>query len=304
MRRRKERERSRKQPRKHRWTCPLCDGVEKLDATYTRDSYGRWRWFVGCFSTSCPQGPEYLRALADFVDAQPSRILDDPPRWLKSLGNGRPSSLSPAPLPSLEQIKGWTQALMADGRALRYVTRQRGLTRRTIRDYLLGFDGRAIVIPILDHRGRVLNIRRRYLSPPIDGPKITGLRGHAARLYPGGERRRTLLLCEGEFDVLLARQHGLPALTSTAGTSWSSSWNRHVDRGRIAVLYDAGERPFQLACDRADALVRAGAAEAWAVDLRQAGLANGEDVTDWFLTYNFSVEKLVMLIRGAHQQVR
>jgi hypothetical protein len=192
---------------------------------------------------------------------------------------------------------------MADDRALRYVTRQRGLTRRTIRDYLLGFDGRAIVIPVLDRRGRVLNVRRRLLSPSIDGPKITGLRGRAARLYPGGEHRRTLLLGEGELDVLLARQHGLPAMTSTAGTSWSSSWDRHIARRSIAVLYDSGEQSFRLARNRAKALIVAGAAEAWAVDLRQAGLADGEDVTDWFLTYNFSVKKLVMLIRRARRQV-
>jgi hypothetical protein len=191
---------------------------------------------------------------------------------------------------------------MADKRALRYVTRQRGLTRHTIRQYRLGFDGRAIVIPVTDGRQRVVNIRRRFLSPQADGPKITGLRGRAARLYPGGERRRTLLLGEGEFDVLLARQHGLPAVTSTAGTSWSSSWDRHIRRRRVVVLYDAGEQSFQLACDRARKLVAAGAMDAWAIDLRQAGLADGEDLTDWFLTYNFSVEKLIRLIRSARRE--
>ena len=302
MRRQKERQRPQNKPTKYRFTCPFCGGVQKLDATYKRDSFGRWRWFIGCFSINCPEGLDYLSALAGIVDAQPWQILEDPLRWLEVLDSSRPSPLDPAPLPSLARIEGWTQALMTDRRALRYVTRQRGLTRKTIRRYRLGFDSQAIVIPVIDRYQRVVNVRRRFLSPQADGPKITGLRGRAARLYPGNERRRTLLLGEGEFDALLARQHGLPAVTSTAGTSWSPSWDRHIHRHRVAVTYDAGEQSFQLACDRARKLIAAGAMDAWAVDLREAGLTDGQDLTDWFLTYNFSVEKLIRLIRSARQE--
>lgn len=294
--------RRRRKERKHRWTCPLCDGFQKLDATYKQDSYGRWRWFIACFSRSCPDGPEYLRALADVVGAKPSQLLDNPLPWLASLTDGGHPSRKPAPLPSLAQIRYWTQVLLADRRALRYVTQQRGLTKKAIREYRLGFDGQAIVIPVFDGRQRVVNIRRRFLSPQADGPKITGLRGRTAQLYPNVKRGHALLLCEGEFDALLARQHGLPAVTSTAGTSWSSSWNRHVARRRVAVLYDAGAHSYQLACHRATALAKAGAADAWAVDLRQGGLDGGEDLTDWFVTYHFSAEKLIRLIRSARRE--
>ena len=302
MRRRRGRYTSPKRSMKHRWTCPLCDGTQKLDATYKQDSYGRWRWFIGCFSTNCPEGPEYLAVLADAVGARPWQILEDPVRWLQHLGSSSPSLLTPAPLPSIGQIEDWHRALLTDKRALHYITRQRGLTRQTIRMYLLGFDGQAIVIPVIARGHRVVNVRRRFLSPRANGPKIIGVRGHAAHLYPGMIRRRAFVLCEGEFDALIARQHGLPAVTSTAGTSWSQSWNRYAARRRIAVLYDAGKRSFQLACDRAESLVSAGAENAWAVDLRRAGLASGEDITDWFLTHDFSVEKLLTLIRSRRRE--
>ncbi len=301
MRRRRGGHTPPKRTTKHRWTCPLCDGEQKLDATYKRDFYGRWRWFIGCFSANCPEGPEYLAALADVVGARPWQILEDPIPWLEHLGSCSSSLPTPAPLPSIVQIEGWNRALLTDKRALHYVTRQRGLTRQTIRNYLLGFDGQAIVIPVIAPGRRVLNVRRRFLRPRADGPKIIGVRGYSAHLFPGTIRRRAFVLCEGEFDALVARQHGLPAVTSTAGTSWSQSWNRYAARRRIAVLYDAGQRSFRLACKRAAALVSAGAENAWAVDLRRAGLANGEDLTDWFVTYGFSTEKLLTLIRQSRQ---
>ncbi len=303
MRHRREQQCPQNRMTKYRFTCPLCDGVQKLDATYRRDSFGRWRWFIGCFSINCANGSEYLSALADIVGAKPWQILEDPLPWLEGLDGGRPSPLDPAPPPTLARIEDWTRALMADQRALSYVTRQRGLAIQTIYQYRLGFDGQAIVIPVINHRHRVVNVRRRFLAPQTNGPKITGIRGHTARLYPNVKRGRALLLCEGEFDALLARQHGLPAVTSTAGTSWSSSWNRYVARRRVAVLYDAGAHSYQLACHRATKLAEAGAADAWAVDLRQAGLADGEDVTDWFVVYKFSAEKLLTLIRDTRMEV-
>jgi hypothetical protein len=302
MRHRREKRRVKNCPAKYRFTCPLCDGVQKLDATYKCDSFGRWRWFIGCFSITCSDGSEYLAALADIVDAEPWQLLEDPLPWLKGLDSGGPSPLDPAPLPTHARIEGLTRALTADKRALNYVTRQRGLTRQTIYQHRLGFDGQAIVIPVIDRRNRVVNVRRRFFSPQADGPKITGLRGCAAQLYPPVESSRALLLCEGEFDALLARQHGLPAVTSTAGTSWSPSWDRYLPRRRVAVLYDAGAHSYQLACHRATGLAKAGATDAWAVDLRQAGLDGGEDLTDWFVTYRFSAKKLVRLIRSARQE--
>lgn len=303
MRRRSGRHIPSNRPTKHRWTCPLCDGAQKLDATYKQDSYGRWRWFIGCFSANCPEGPEYLAALADVVGARPWQILEDPVRWLEHLGSCSSFLLTPAPLPAIGQIEGWHRALLTDKRALHYVARQRGLTRQTIRKYRLGFDGQAIVIPVIARGRRVVNVRRRFLSPRANGPKIIGVRGHAAHLYPGMIRHGAFILCEGEFDALIARQYGLPAVTSTAGTSWSSSWNRYAAGRRIAVLYDAGEQPFQLARDRAVALVSAGAEHAWAVDLRSAGLTSGQDITDWFVTYGFSAGKLLQLIRQSRRRV-
>jgi hypothetical protein len=78
MRHRREKQLTKNEPAKYRFTCPLCDGVQKLDATHKRDTFGRWRWFIGCFSINCPEGPEYLSALADIVGAQPWQILEDP----------------------------------------------------------------------------------------------------------------------------------------------------------------------------------------------------------------------------------
>ena len=110
--------------------------------------------------------------------------------------------------------------------------------------------------------------------------------------------RCPLLVCEGEFDALLLRQHGFPAVTSTAGTSWSPEWNRHVRGRQVAVVYDAGAFSLEIAERRAREFVAAGACEAWAVEL---GLEKGEDATDWFVNYGRSADDLRRLIRAARR---
>lgn len=147
--------------------------------------------------------------------------------------------------------------------------------------------------------GRLVMVRRRFWpdtpassnGKPI---KMVGPRNTPAELYPEVPPGRTLIVCEGEFDALLLRQKGLPAVTSTASTSWKPEWDVHTRDRRVAVLYDSGS--LDLAERRAAELVAAGAAHAWAVDL---GLGHGEDVTDWFITYGRSRAELCELVREA-----
>jgi hypothetical protein len=282
---------------------PAGGGRNKLDATYRRDADGRWRWLVGCFSIKCPTREVYLEQLAAAVGAKPWQILDDPPRWLGHLeGGGGSSARQPAPLPSLDQIERRTRRLLNDREARRYLEAQRGLSAKSIAKYRLGLDRGAIAIPIFDGNGRLLNVRRRYLTPDRDGPKIVGLRGRGSQLYPAPIPTGSAVLAEGELDALLAVQHGLPAVSSTAGTHWSESWNALVAGKHVAIVYDAGDASFRRAEERASTLRTAGAADAWPVDLRLAGLDEDEDLTDWFVNYRFSSRQLIRLIRQARSE--
>lgn len=113
-----------------------------------------------------------------------------------------------------------------------------------------------------------------------------------------------VVISEGETDTLLLNQAGIPAVTSTAGTSWKAEWDRFVAGRRVAVLYDAGALSYERAERRALALVATGAKEAWPVDLTLAGFAKGEDVGDWFATYGWDAIALRAFINKSRKWYR
>jgi hypothetical protein len=185
-----------------------------------------------------------------------------------------------------------------DPDVMRYFLATRGLNKRVVERARLGYDGRAVTIPIYDVRTRELvNLRRRYWpNPPASGGKYRGLAGRPATVYPWLPPG-SLILVAGEFDALALLSNGLPGISVTTGaaTRWRQEWNWIAKGRRIAVIYDADPREQEQARDRAAELRRAGA-DAWLVRLTKAGLSNGEDVTDWFVKHGRSADDLLRLI--------
>lgn len=202
----------------------------------------------------------------------------------------------PEPLPPLDRLLLWQGLLREDQRARLWLC-ERGLSEETITRAGLGFhygSRRAITIPLVDENG-LYNLKRRYLDgiDTPERPKYKALRGRPHGLYPDMPQGRSVLLCEGEFDALAARQHGLPAVTGTLGIEgWEDEWSCRFRGRRVAVAFDAGPRCYELAGERAEQLLAAGAQDAWPVDLMLAGLRPGEDLTDWFVTYGSSEGEL------------
>lgn len=272
--------------------CPFCG---KPNANFRAKPRGGW--WIACWSCSALglSGGDYLRALAEEVGAPGgSALISYAPRYLIGLATGPPVGGGRREEPSSRAaIAGWQSRLRSDRAAMRYLRGERGLSEVTIARHRLGYDGEAIVLPVLRRR-RAVNVRRRFLAPDAK-PKMRGLAGRRARMYPFAPPDDAWLLCEGEFDSILARQHGLPAVTSTAGTHWAAEWDRYLPGRRVAVVYDAGS--LRAAVERATKLREAGAEDAWAVSLGSAGLRDGADLTDWFVHHNRTVAELKALIR-------
>lgn len=273
--------------------CPLCC---KWKGDYAARPGGWWVSCWVCIPAYYTPG-DYLRALAAEVGAPGGgALLENPQRYLAHLTTGPPAGGGRREeRPSRAAVAGWHSRLRSDRAAMRYLREGRGLTGATIARHRLGYDGEAIVLPVLRRR-RAVNVRRRFLAPDAT-PKMRGLAGQRARLYPFAPPDDAWLLCEGEFDALVARQHGLPAVTSTAGTHWASAWDRYLPGRRVAVVYDAGAGSLGAAAERATKLREAGAEDAWAVALGSAGLRDGEDLTDWFVGHNRTAAELKALIR-------
>jgi hypothetical protein len=222
---------------------------------------------------------------------------------------------NPEPLPGIGALGAWQANLSDDERALRYLKGERGLTIQTIRRYEIGITRDtpgAFVFPIRDENGALVNLKRRFWPDPWvsrDGEprKSRALAGRASCLYPIGALRnspRAFVVCEGEFDALLLNQHRIPAVTSTAGSSWRPEWDACAAGRFVAVLYDAGANSYELAEDRASQFRAAGARDAWPVDLTLAGFSKGRDVTDWFITCGWTSDDLWAFIRERRRWFR
>jgi hypothetical protein len=265
--------------------CPVCGGPGQLTIEPRRDGRG---WWVNCWKAKCKTQGEYLTALADALGypGHGGNLKTDPLRYLgEPIAQGTTEG-KPARLPSGGDVAGWISRLWSDRdeyAPLDYLRMTRGLADDTIRHLgMLGYDGRAFTIPILDATGELVNLRRRFWPNAKAGKKYVGLKGRTKangglQLYPQPLPGTGWLLVEGEFDALIGRQHGLPAVTGTMGTSWwAEGWDGLVRGRRVAVLYDVGA---EAAMHKRVAGLRAAGAEAWPVRLSLL-LDKGKDLTD------------------------
>ncbi len=283
------------------YSCPVCgDNAGEKHGVIIRRLDG---WSISCLR--CPGGGDYLRELREAVgcDANGYALLDDPLTHLSDLIQQSLPPSSPAALPTPAQVAGWHERLMSSGAPLEYLLAERGLSEEIIARCKLGWDGAAFTLPIYSVRKRQLvNLRRRsWPSPFPNGARYLGLPGRTKRnggvqLYPDVPHRGGLLVCGGEMDALVARSHGLPGITCTAGvaTAWLRSWNRLIAGRNVVVAYDVGEEAH---AERRVKALRDAGANAWAVDLGSTGLGEKEDLTDWFVRHGRDADGLRTLAR-------
>jgi DNA primase len=129
-----------------------------------------------------------------------------------------------------------------------WLTEKRGLSDTTIQKFGLGWDGTAITIPIHDRNGEIAFYK--YRKDPYDNsdrPKYWCSDGSSAQLY-GWEHildpKSQLVICEGELDRLILEEHGIPAITSTAGArTFNDEWISMLKElpSRIIICYDIDE---------------------------------------------------------------
>ncbi|MCA9324434.1 toprim domain-containing protein, partial [Candidatus Saccharibacteria bacterium] len=113
-----------------------------------------------------------------------------------------------------------------------WLKNERLLLDEDIDDYELGygeFYGKNwVTIPVRDQSGNVLFMKLRkdpYLS--TEGPKYMGTGGEAFIFNAEAlkDKPNQLVVCEGEFDCLVLRAYGIPAITSTAGArTFKDEW--------------------------------------------------------------------------------
>jgi DNA primase len=201
------------------------------------------------------------------------------------------------PIPA-SWVEDYIKALWKDEEALDYLRITRNIMDSTIKRHRLGLSpkDRRIMIPVFDEFGACVNVRRMGWRTEHERKALNRKEHGTVRLYPEGEAilSRRLLLCEGEFDCLVARQWGLPAVTWTAGaTSWNERYNYLFQDKAVWILYDNDDGG------------RAGAAQAVeklkgvAQHVEVVNIFNdlkGKDITDWSFEHGVPLSELKTLI--------
>jgi len=187
------------------------------------------------------------------------------------------------------------KALLFNSIKLDYIMKKRGITKQTIKKFLIGYDNKTdrFTIPIKDSLGNFVNIRKWKDKKP---KMISYAEGYGeARLFPIENLKHTkIIICEGEWDCILLNQYGFNAITNTTGAStWKSEWNKYFENKNVVIIFDCDKAGRNGAKKVKDELMQ----YAKAIKIVNLGLEDGEDISDWFLKYKKDDKELIRLIK-------
>ncbi|MFY9587231.1 MAG: toprim domain-containing protein, partial [Actinomycetota bacterium] len=177
--------------------------------------------------------------------------------WSDVSANGQPPRTTakgqPPALPSAEKIAGWHRNLLHNSERLKELRQKKGLSLKTIGNADIGWDGNRYTIPVYED-GSLVDVRRYSFTLQ---PKMRSFKGAHAALYPDDPIGwfGKAVLCEGEFDALLARQKGIPAVTNTMGAAtWKDEWSERFSGLDVDIVMDRDKAGRKGAVKRAKAL--------------------------------------------------
>ena len=155
-------------------------------------------------------------------------------------GHRRSAREEPAEIITMAKIEGWHSFLMSDEVSLDELVTSRGIHTKTIVERKIGYDQdrRIYTIPIFGPGGEIWNVRRYNMHPRNESRKIWSVKGmRVTELYPVDQLDSdTIIICEGEWDVIATIQNGYPAITRTTGANkWDSRWNAEF-KGKLVYL--------------------------------------------------------------------
>jgi 5S rRNA maturation endonuclease (ribonuclease M5) len=208
------------------------------------------------------------------------------------------------PIPR-RKVEYWHNELRAHPEKVEHLVKRRGMKRKTLKKYMIGWDGQRYTLPVFDADGNVRNVRRYdpgkqsakmiHYTEKLQGGETVKY-GKPARLYGLDELRQAtngtrIHVCEGEWDRLMLAQQGLLAVTGTHGCkTWLAEWNKEFKGKEVVLLYDS-DRQGKLATARVAKELCGVAATVRPVELPfdREGM---KDITDWFVAAKRTLDEL------------
>jgi hypothetical protein len=165
------------------------------------------------------------------------------------------------PLVDEKVIRKFTRQLGDTPSAFVYIVKQRLVEKNAVSRFKIGWNGTRITFPVYNEYGLCVNVRMYDpLAKKKNRPKVIN---YSERSEKNGEQRsfgspamlwplevlyqckqhgKQLVICEGEFDCLLLNSLGIPAVTSTSGSSaWPQQYNKMFQDMDVVMCYDNDE---------------------------------------------------------------
>lgn len=197
-------------------------------------------------------------------------------------------------------VKAWHEAALRNPDLMRWFHEKRGFTDETVAWWQLGWDGQRVTIPVRDGSGDLVNVRRYLRDATGEQGKMLSLMSGSGpdtttRLFPGEALPSDVLLVEGEWDAMLARQHGFAnAFTVTSGAGvWNPTLTPLFTGTTVTIAYDNDEAGMKGTVKVARILSSAG------VNVRVVRIPNlplKGDITDFFVEQQRSPDELRSII--------
>lgn len=279
--------------------CPICEdpATSKSDSA----SYNFAENVFTCFS-QC--GGMTIGSLVNMMK-QSGEIEQEPkPAKVRNIKDA-PSNVAAGKLPSEDRLEEFVDNLLASRQHLRVMREKRGLTKETIEEFQIGWDGHRYTIPVWSRTEELLNVRRYNPNAKQAKDKMLSWAvGTGSRQLFGTDILNTsdsVIITEGEMDCIIGRQHDLPTVSHTAGAgAWDERWNEQFEGKVVYICYDCDD------AGRRGARRVARSLEMFAKQVHIIALplkGNGDDLTNYFVDQGYTTADFYTLMHTASENV-
>jgi len=188
---------------------------------------------------------------------------------------------------------------------LEYLMTDRGLSRKTLDKFFVGYDGQRYTVPIRSGvDGPFRNVKKYRRG---GDPKWVSTKGHGSPsmvAFAGllAENSRPVIFCAGEFDAMLTYQRAgehVVAVTATGGEGIVPPELSMFANREVFIAYDC-DSAGRAGSEKLAAALRKVGAKVYILDLTQLGLpfteTHGADLTDYWMKYAGTPETLRELL--------
>lgn len=205
-------------------------------------------------------------------------------RRAKASGGARRTRRASRPTLEVNEsdVRRWQGALTHQEHLIACLARTRGWRSRAVGELGLGFDCGRLTIPVRDHDLHLIGLLRYQPWPKPGQPKMLAATGSRRALvpHPATENSQSLLIVEGEPDMIAARSRDLPAIALPGVDAWRNEWKPLFADRHVSIIMDADAEGRRTAERIKQDL--AGHTDAVIIHLAP-DRADGYDLTKWLL---------------------